>query len=60
MLITEEVELNGRKFRHNYSDAGMYILRNDGVKYIEAYDVLESQWTYTETKDKVNEPDISD
>lgn len=60
MLITEIKEINGREFKHNYSDKGMYILRNDGVKYIEAYDVLESQWTYTETKEKVNDTDISD
>ena len=60
MLVTEIKEINGREFKHNYSDAGMYILRNDGVKYIEAYDVLESPWTYTETDEKTDDTDISD
>lgn len=60
MLITEIKEVNGHTFRHNYSDAGMFILRNDGVKYHEAYDVMESEWTYTETDEKINDTDIDD
>lgn len=53
MLITENIILNGKEFRHNYSDAGFYIVRNDGVKYSDAIDILEAEYTYSETDEEI-------
>lgn len=47
MIITENVEINGRQFVRTYSDAGCYVVR-DGVEYSEAYDPAEFGRTYTE------------
>ena len=48
MLHTEMETIRGRQFRHNWSDE-FTIIRNDGVEYVEAYDVSEAEWTYTES-----------
>ena len=55
MLINEIIVLDGREFRHNYSNEGYYIVRNDDVKYIDAIDILESSYTYTESDEKIPE-----
>ena len=47
MIITENVEINGRQFVRTYSDTGCYVVR-DGVEYSEAYDPAEFGRTYTE------------
>lgn len=56
MLITETVTINDRQFRHNYSDAGFFIIRNDGQEFEDAYDIMEVDWTYTESDRKIPEP----
>lgn len=48
MLVTETVEINGRQYLHNYSDAGYKIQRN-GVLYDDALDAVDSGRVYTET-----------
>ena len=57
MLNTEIVEINGRKFRHTWSDA--YMIERDGVEYSDAMDPVEFERTYTETCNplEVIEPD---
>lgn len=57
MLITEMVTINGNEFRHNYSDEGYYIRRNDGKKFADALDIIEAEWTYTESDEKIPEPE---
>lgn len=47
MIVTETVTINGKKYKHNYSDAGFYIER-DGVQYADAIDPLDSGRVYTE------------
>lgn len=47
MIITENVEINGRQFVRTYSDARRYVVR-DGAEYSEAYDPAEFGRTYTE------------
>lgn len=56
MLVTEIIVLNNKKYRHNYSNEGYYIIRNDGEKYRDAIDILESTYTYTESDEKIPEP----
>ena len=50
MLITEEIEIDGRMFKHNYSDINHYIIREDGVKFADAIDVIDTKHVYTESK----------
>ena len=57
MLVTETVQIGSREFVHNYSDEGFYIIRrNDGVKFADAMDLPEAEWTYTETDEKIPLP----
>lgn len=58
MLITEEIEINGRKFIHNYSDSNKYVIRNDGVEYEDAIDLPDSGYTYTESDKEI--PDVDE
>lgn len=48
MIITEMVEINGRKFTHNYSDSG-YMIEREGMRYADALDPAGMDRTYTET-----------
>lgn len=48
MIITETVEINGKEFIHNYSNAGFKIERA-GVIYDDALDPVNSGRIYTET-----------
>lgn len=60
MLITENIEINGQSFVHNYSDAGKYITRNDGLEFEDAIDLPESGNTYTESdKDIIKDETIT-
>ena len=51
MVITEAYRTrnDGVKLVRTYSDAGMKLVRNDGVVYDEAIDVENSGYTYTES-----------
>lgn len=60
MLVTETVKLNERTFIHNYSDANMYIIRNDGVMFADAYDLPEKNYTYTESTKELPTEEIDD
>lgn len=51
MVVQQEEQIRGNTFTHSFSDSGFYIER-DGVKYADAYDLPQFQYTYTET----NEP----
>ena len=53
MLVTETLIISNKEFIHNYSDDGHYIIRNDGVRYIDAIDLPESGYTYTESEDLI-------
>ena len=48
MIITEKISINGKKFKHTYSDKGMKIKR-DNVMYDEAYDPVGFDREYEET-----------
>lgn len=60
MLITERVKINNKEFIHNYSDENFYI-KKDGTEelYINAYDLPEMGYTYTETDKKIEDEDES-
>lgn len=52
-IVTEEYEINGVKYRRNYSDLSCYIMR-DGAKYSEAIDPIEyTDRVYTETDELI-------
>jgi len=53
MLITEEIEIDGRMFKHNYSDINHYIIREDGVKFADAIDVIDTKHVYTESNEEM-------
>lgn len=48
MIVTETVDINGKKFTRTYSDKNNYI-ECDGVTYSEAFDLAELNKEYTET-----------
>lgn len=48
MIIQELRNIGGNTLVYSYSDAGMYLER-DGVQYMDAYDLPQSNYTYTET-----------
>lgn len=54
MLVTNTVTINGKEFKHTYSDIGMKIKR-DNVMYDEAYDPIEFDRVYEETDKAVGE-----
>jgi len=53
MLVTEEKIIGNRTFIHNYSDSGYFIIREDGVKFIDAMDIPEQSHTYTESDELI-------
>lgn len=56
MIITETVILNGKNFKHSYSDENFYIQKEGTDKiYEEAYDIIDSDYTYFETDKKIEE-----
>lgn len=44
---------DGVNLYRTYSDAGLSLIRNDGVEYDEAIDVEDASYTYTESTNKV-------
>lgn len=60
-IVTEEFEIDGVKYRKNYSDLSCYIMR-DGAKYSEAIDPAEfTDRVYTETDELIEvieEPEV--
>lgn len=48
MIIVENKAMNGKEFKHTYSDKGMKIKR-ENVLYDEAYDPIEFDRVYEET-----------
>jgi len=47
MIITENLNINGKDFVRTYSDENRYVVR-DGVAYSEAIDPADSGRVYTE------------
>ena len=54
MIVTEITTINGKEFKHTYSDKGMKIKR-DNVMYDEAYDPVEFEREYEETDELIGE-----
>ena len=54
MIIQEIVTINDTKFKHTFSDANYYI-QKEGTEeiYAEAFDVITSEFTYTETDKQI-------
>lgn len=48
MVITTTKQIGGNTFTYHYSDSGFYIER-DGVLYVDAYDLPQFDYTYTES-----------
>ena len=42
MIITENVTINDVQYKYTKSSLGYYIQRNDGKKFIDAYDKIDS------------------
>jgi hypothetical protein len=57
MLVTEEIEIDGRMFKHNYSNDKHYIIREDGVEFADAIDVINTKHVYTESSRVIEEPE---
>lgn len=59
MIVKEETNIkwiDGTNLIKTYSDAGFYIER-EGVKYVEAIDPAKFEREYTETDEKIPEPE---
>ena len=54
MIIVENKAMNGKEFKHTYSDKGMKIKR-ENVLYDEAYDPIGFDREYEETYKAVGE-----
>lgn len=60
MILTENIEINGRKFLKNYSDQG-FMIERDGVRYNEAIDPIQfTDRDYIETDIKIVKLDIEE
>ena len=58
MICTENVTIRGENYIRTYSDENKFIIQNEtGAKYMEAIDVADNPYTYTET-DEVFEVNI--
>ena len=54
MIKNETVTMNNRTFVRTYSDANMMIKQDGtGAVYAEAYDLVDSGRTYTETEESI-------
>ena len=56
---------DGVNLYRTYSDEGYSLIRNDGVEYMEAIDVENAEYTYTESEnlveiEEVNEESINE
>ena len=54
MIIVETIVINGRILKHIYSDAGLKIVRDDGVVFDDVVTV-NSASEYTESSEPINE-----
>ena len=54
MIIVENKVINGKEFRHTYSDKG-FMIKRDNVLYDEAYDPVGFDRKYEETYKAVGE-----
>lgn len=54
MIISERVHIGSHYYKHTYSDEDFTIIQNEtGIEYDEAYDLMNSEFTYTETDHKI-------
>ncbi len=51
-IVTEEIR--GIEFKKTYSDAG-YMIERGGIRYGVAYDPIDSDRTYTETDELIED-----
>ena len=54
MIIVETIVINGRELKHIYSDAGLKIVRDDGVVFDDVVTV-NSASEYAESSEPINE-----
>lgn len=54
MIIVEDITINGRALKHVYSDAGLKIVRYDGVVFDDVV-TINSASEYTESSEPINE-----
>lgn len=54
MIIVENIVVNGRALKHIYSDAGLKIIRDDGVVFDDVVTV-NSASEYAESSEPINE-----
>lgn len=54
MIIVENIVINGRALKHIYSDAGLKIIRDDGVVFDDVVTV-NSASEYSECSEPINE-----
>ena len=59
MIIVESISINGRTLKHIYSDAGLKIVRYDGVVFDDVVTV-NSASEYTESSEPINEENADD
>lgn len=59
MIITETVVINNIEYLHTYSSSGFTIER-DGAEYGDAIDPIDSNRTYTETQNKIEQDPIEE
>lgn len=52
MIKKEIITVNGKEFNRTISSLGFYIERN-GIKYVEAVDILENDYVYAETDEYI-------
>ena len=59
MIVTENISFGTKTFKRTYSDCG-YIIQKVGTeeKYSEAIDVIDSEYEYTETKEKCESEEL--
>ena len=54
MIVTEEVQFGKKTFKRTYSDKGLVIQKvGTEERYSEAIDILDSDFEYEETNEKV-------
>ena len=53
MLHTDNIEISGIPFIHNYSDNGFMIEREDGKRFSDAKDLATENHTYVETDEPI-------
>lgn len=53
MLHTDNIEIEGTLFIHNYSDSGFMIEREDGKRFSDAKDLTTENHTYIETDEPI-------